>query len=74
VILTYALGGVLVYVFFRWCFLPVVEALLRIVDPDHGAALSLELHEITTRIRQSDLAVMSAVNHLRSRLGMHEID
>jgi hypothetical protein len=73
-IITYALGAALVYAFFRWCLMPVVEALLRIVDPDHGAALALELDEIVTRIRRSDLAAMNVVNRLRSRLGMHAID
>ena len=70
----YAVGGALVYGFFRWCLLPMTEALLQIVDPDHGAALSLELSEITARIRRSDLGAMAYVNRLRARLGLHAID
>jgi hypothetical protein len=72
--LTYVMGGALVYVFFRWCLTPMIEALLQIVDPDDGAALALELREITERVRRSDLEMMKRVNRLRSRLGMHAID
>jgi hypothetical protein len=73
-IFTYALGALLVYGFFRWCLLPMVEAILRLVDPDQGAALSIDLREIAARLRRSDLEAINHVNHVRARLGLHRID
>lgn len=63
----------LIWVFFRWCFLPTLRAVLRIVDPDEESIVQAELEEIAARIKRSDDRMAAAANAVRERLSLHRL-
>jgi hypothetical protein len=59
--------------FFKYCFLPVLEAILRIVDPDEGAGVRADLAEIARVLERSDRTLAEATNRVRDRLGLRRL-
>ena len=65
---------ILIYVFFRWCLLPTIEVLLRIVDPDPDPMLRAEMREIQSWIERTDQRWLNAMNCIRAHYKLHRID